>query len=228
MSKLVNDLLQHNRDSGTFLQSYYAVEYACKPEGQAVLKSQLECLREHHMGDKLLAEVSRLYDHFAKHKVDTPPEERDETWTADNCNKLTNSADQFDQNTNQKCGDMAGVLICKSFASPFLNIQPELFGFNCAPCEHNEATAEPDVTPILSELDSNEGETDEPAEEEEATTPVVRESGENSEEHHDATVPTVQAATEAPKRQNGAEKLITSFVSLPFALFIILLSFNRA
>ncbi len=128
-SRTVSDLLTHRKHSGTFLKSYYLVEYSCGM-GRETVVSQLECLKSERIGPESLAASAYLDQEL--HRGLKPSDPYSVSLGADEaCTLLTNKLTEFQQIIGEDlCEGIAQSLMCKSLFDMFRNVYPEVLG-NC-------------------------------------------------------------------------------------------------
>lgn len=125
----LTDILYQRSNSGSFLSSFYTLQFICSAEGQTILQSKLRCLQEFHMNREILISSQKIHTRL----LDSKESKQKRDWRLDNCEILKTEADQFDFGSSRKCGETAGYFVCKSFAVQFLQLYPESFE-NCHVC----------------------------------------------------------------------------------------------
>ncbi len=135
-SRTVSDLLTHRQGSGTFLKSYYLLEYSCV-EARDEVNANKQCLEKEHIGAATLLAATYLED-----KIQHVSKENGSA-----CTMLSGRLDAFRKTLGTvTCNGVAARLMCESLLRMFKNVDPDKLGSCSYNCEQTEETAEPEMT----------------------------------------------------------------------------------
>lgn len=144
-SNTVSDLLTHRKNSGSFLNSYYLLKYACSQEGQDILRDHRQCLNNNRLGEMTLSAATYLSEKFLVHPDDQV------------CEELKNKLEEYTNAVKDICeADSAQLIMCRSLSSMFQGLHAD----KLHNCQFSCKSPEPKVEPEQEEETSDETETE--------------------------------------------------------------------
>lgn len=130
-SRTVSDLLTHRKNSGTFLTSYYLLNYACSTKGQALLSSNRACLTNERIGEMTMSAATYLTNKFIDNGELSP---------YDSCRELNAKLVEYQSALNPMCEGRASEIMCESLLGLFKGV----YGHKLAGCQFHRCAIEAD------------------------------------------------------------------------------------
>uniref|UniRef100_A0A914VRF0 Secreted protein n=1 Tax=Plectus sambesii TaxID=2011161 RepID=A0A914VRF0_9BILA len=147
-SRTVSDLLTHRKHSGTFLTSYYLLNFACSTKGQAMLADNRECLTNERIGEMTMSAATYLTDKF----IDNGKLTTDEM-----CHELNYKLAEYQDALNPMCEGRAAEIMCESLLGLFKGVHSKrLSGCQFHQCGPKASSGEEVIPPVDGEELDNE------------------------------------------------------------------------
>ncbi|CAD6190603.1 unnamed protein product [Caenorhabditis auriculariae] len=117
VSNTVSDLLTHRKDSGSFLRSYYLLQYSCSEDGQKILSKHRTCLKTEKIGEMTLSAGTYLSEKFLEHEDSKV------------CENVNTKLQEYIKAMDGICSkNEAAQLMCQSLKDMFTGMHAEKVG----------------------------------------------------------------------------------------------------